>query len=303
MYSFAQVFLACLALAQPPAPKVAVIIDDIGYQARLGEAAIDLPGPFAVAIMPFAPHSQRLALLAEKSHKDVILHLPMEAKSRNHLLGEGAILASMSAEQMLTRLDSALAYVPQAIGVNNHMGSLLTSQRAPMDIIMAGLAARQGLFFVDSKTSRRSIARAAATAAGVTAVERHVFLDNEPLREEINLQLRELVNRAKKNGYALAIGHPYPATLASLKAWRPTEVGVELVSIREYIEWVSAHSATIGNQRARNAAKIAAAPSPPNNQTLTGKGPSNLDVSTDTPFKTPAPIIRPTPTTAYDSRL
>ena len=239
MYSLAQVLLTCLALTQPVTPKVAIIIDDIGYQAWLGEAAIGLPGPIAVAVMPFAPHSKRLASLAEQANKDVLLHLPMEAHSRNHLLGQGAILASMNAEQIRKKLDLALANIPQAIGVNNHMGSLLTSQRESMDVIMASLATRRGLFFVDSKTSGRSIARLAAQAAGIAAVERHVFLDNEPLREEIVLQLQELATRARKNGYALAIGHPYPATLAVLKAWQPSEFGIELISLRDYILWVT----------------------------------------------------------------
>lgn len=240
MFSFAQVALACLALAQPAPPKVAIIIDDIGYQARLGEAAVELPGPYALAVMPYAPHSKRLAILAEQANKDVILHMPMEAYARNHLLGEGAIFASMNAQQILTKLELALAFIPQAIGVNNHMGSLLTSQRESMDVLMGGIAQRQGLFFVDSKTTNRSIARLAASAAGVASVERHVFLDNEPLQAQISMQLEELTRRARKNGHALAIGHPYPATLATLKAWQPASSGVELVSLQEYIQWVTA---------------------------------------------------------------
>jgi uncharacterized protein len=250
MLTFPRVLLACIlvlgqaplssARAAPPLPKVAIIIDDIGYQARLGEAAIELPGPFAVAIMPFAPHSKRLAALADASEKNVILHLPMEAYTRNHLLGKGALLASMDAEELHATVDAALASVPQAIGVNNHMGSLLTSNRESMDVFMAALAQRQELFFVDSKTTSQSAVRLAASAAGVTAVERHVFLDNEPRSKHIRNQLQELVKHAQKHGHALAIGHPYPATIAALEVWDPHSVGVELISLQDYIHWVSA---------------------------------------------------------------
>ncbi|MGR8948866.1 MAG: divergent polysaccharide deacetylase family protein [Gammaproteobacteria bacterium] len=222
-------------------PRVAIIIDDIGYQSRLGEAAVELPGPYAVAVMPFAPHSRRLASLADKAQKNVIVHLPMEALSRNHLLGEGAIFSSMAEHEIHAALKAALASLPQAIGVNNHMGSLLTSERKKMDTLMTAIAEHENLFFVDSKTTSRSAARFAAAAKGVTAVERHVFLDNDPIRSHIKEQLVRLVEEAKERGHALAIGHPYPATLATLKAWKPAHLGVELVSLRDYVETVKAY--------------------------------------------------------------
>lgn len=264
MLTFAQLVATCLALTQadpsaviptaldpnvdaaisttvkPPAaePMIAIIIDDVGYQGRLGEAAIQLPGPYAVAIMPFAPHSQRLALLAKASNKNVILHLPMEAYSKNHLLGEGALFSHMNDAQIHSALQAALASLPQAIGINNHMGSLLTSERRPMDALMTAIAKHEELFFVDSKTSQRSAARLAAASKGVPAVERHVFLDNEPIRSHIRKQLSRLVTRAKQQGHALAIGHPYPATLATLRKWQPRSFGVKLVSLQEYVKTV-----------------------------------------------------------------
>ena len=222
----------------PNKPMVAIIIDDIGYQGRLGEAAIGLPGPYALAVMPFAPHSRRLASLASEANKNVILHLPMEAYARNHLLGKGAIFSNMAAHEIHSTLMAALATLPEAIGINNHMGSLLTSERDKMDTLMAAIAEHGNLFFVDSKTTQRSAARLAAVANGVPAVERHVFLDNDPIRSHIKQQLATLVVRAKQRGHALAIGHPYPATLATLKAWQPDNYGVELVSLRHYVERV-----------------------------------------------------------------
>ena len=264
MLAFAQLVATCLALTQgdpaaviptalapyvepansavakplDPVPMIAIIIDDVGYQGRLGEAAIQLPGPYAVAIMPFAPHSQRLASLAKASNKNVILHLPMEAHSKNHLLGEGALYAHMNDAQIHSALQAALASLPQAIGINNHMGSLLTSQRRPMDALMTAIAGHKELFFVDSKTSQRSAARLAAASKGVPAVERHVFLDNEPIRSHIRRQLSRLVTRAQQQGHALAIGHPYPATLAALRNWQPRAFGVKLVSLQEYVNTV-----------------------------------------------------------------
>ena len=216
-------------------PFIAIIIDDIGYQARLGEAAVHLPGPYALAMMPFAPHSKRLALLASSTKKNVILHLPMEAHTKNHLLGQGALLARMSKHEIHSTLKAALASLPQAIGINNHMGSLLTSRRDSMDALMTAIAEHEKLFFVDSKTTQRSTARLAAASKGVPAVERHVFLDNEPIRSHIRQQLVRLVARAKDKGHALAIGHPYPATLATLKKWQPSTFGVKLISLSEYV--------------------------------------------------------------------
>ena len=221
-------------------PMVAIIIDDIGYQGRLGEAAIGLPGPYALAVMPFAPHSRRLASLAVKAKKNVILHLPMEAYTRNHLLGQGAVYSNMADHEIHSTLRAALASLPQAIGINNHMGSLFTSERDKMDILMRAVAQHGDLFFVDSKTTQRSAVRFAAEAQGVPAVERHVFLDNDPIRSHIKQQLATLVSRAKTRGHALAIGHPYPATLATLKAWEPANSGVQLVSLRHYVERVKA---------------------------------------------------------------
>ncbi|MEM7469189.1 MAG: divergent polysaccharide deacetylase family protein [Pseudomonadota bacterium] len=225
-------------------PVVAIIIDDIGYQGRLGEVAVALPGPFALAIMPYAPHSNRLAELATAARKNIILHLPMEAYSRNHLLGKGALLSGMEDSEIRATLARALASLPQAIGINNHMGSLFTSHRPAMDVVMGAIAARGDLFFVDSRTSGRSAARQAADAVGVTMVERHIFLDNEPIRASIKIQLERLVTHAKQYGRALAIGHPYPATLAMLEAWRPDDFGVELVSLAEYVAAANAPAET-----------------------------------------------------------
>ena len=223
-------------------PLVAIIIDDIGYQARLGEVAANLPGPYALAVMPFAPHSKRLAILAASSSKNVILHLSMEAHAKNHLLGPGALFAHMNDNEIHAALKSALASLPQAIGVNNHMGSLLTSRRESMDALMHAISEHPNLFFVDSKTSQRSTARRAAAEHGVRAVERHIFLDNEPIRAYVQKQLARLVERAKTHGHALAIGHPYPATLASLRNWQPADFGVSLVSLSEYVENLNSDS-------------------------------------------------------------
>lgn len=234
-------FLSLLALfsvsvaAQTLPPKVAIIIDDIGFQ-KADPLLIRLPYQLTFAVMPFTPQGKEMAQLAAAQQKEVMLHMPMEAVAQNHLLGKGALRKTMAKIQVQQALQQALAEVPQAIGVNNHMGSLYTSLSAPMDWTMQVMAERQ-LYFIDSKTTNRSSVAAATKQHGVKSRSRDIFLDNDKSYQALDRQFTQLLKLAKQQGSAIAIGHPYPETyqylrknLARLKA-----EGIELVPVSQLL--------------------------------------------------------------------
>lgn len=221
--------LSWVAAAQSMPAKVAIIIDDIGYQ-KADPQLIKLPYALTFAVMPFTPQGSQMAALAASRQKEVMLHMPMEAVAQNHLLGKGALRQTMTQSQVRTALQQALAEVPQAVGINNHMGSLYTSLAEPMDWTMQ-LVAEHQLYFIDSKTTSRSAVPAAAARHGIASRSRDIFLDNNKAYAAIDQQFNQLMSLAKRQGSAIAIGHPYPETYAYLKKNLPrlAAEGIELV--------------------------------------------------------------------------
>lgn len=227
--------------APAPVPAIAVLIDDMGYRRAEGLRALALPGPLAFAFLPHTPHAAALARLAHLRGKDVLLHQPMEpAPARAP--EPGGLHAGMGADELDRTLAANLAAVPHARGVNNHMGSLLTRDPRAMRLLMTALRRRGGLYFVDSRTTPRSVAWRAARSAGVPSIERDVFLDNEPDPGRIRARFTELVARAHERGAALAIGHPRPGTLAVLarELARLDAHGVRLVAVSRLVARASA---------------------------------------------------------------
>ncbi len=218
-----------VAAAQSMPAKVAIIIDDIGYQ-KADPQLIKLPYALTFAVMPFTPQGSQMAALAASRQKEVMLHMPMEAVAQNHLLGKGALRQTMTQSQVRTALQQALADVPQAVGINNHMGSLYTSLAEQMDWTMQ-LVAEHQLYFIDSKTTSRSAVPAAAARHGIASRSRDIFLDNNKAYAAIDQQFNQLMSLAKRQGSAIAIGHPYPETYAYLKKNLPrlAAEGIELV--------------------------------------------------------------------------
>ncbi len=220
------------ACSPPPLPVVAVLIDDIGYKLQEDTAVVALPGPYAVAVLPASPHGATLARAAYRQGKEVLLHLPMEAVGHDTGLGELALRTGMDTHAMADVLSQALASVPHAIGVNNHMGSLFTGQPDAMRWLMKTLQLQGPRFFIDSRTTADTVAAKAAAEAGLAGLSRQVFLDHVRTREAVRAALAELATTAKAEGHALAIGHPFPETLAELKNWSPAKAGVEHVSLQ-----------------------------------------------------------------------
>ncbi|MBI1732526.1 MAG: divergent polysaccharide deacetylase family protein [Gammaproteobacteria bacterium] len=242
--------------ANPDLPAIAIIIDDIGYRHREDQAVIALPGPLAVAILPHSPHAGEMSELAIASGKEIMLHLPMEPErgTENIALGPGALTLAMDRVALMHTLTQNLRSVPSAVGVNNHMGSLLTRDTQHMQWLMESLRLRN-LFFVDSVTSERSVAFDVAGRKGVPNLRRDVFLDNARDARNLQVEFGELIGIARRKGSALAIGHPHPETIALLRAQLPAldRLGVRLVSVSELLE--------LGNDRMLVRALPAAGPS------------------------------------------
>lgn len=219
-------------------PRVAIIIDDLGYEFAAGKRATTLPGPVACAILPHAPRAVELARIAHENGKDVLLHLPLQAQVADGLDEPGGLFLDMSRSQFVSALDSNLAAVPHISGINTHRGSMLTRHPGHMNWLMTELAERGDLFFVDSYTTAASIALQVAREAGVPATKRDVFLDPDRARETLVKEFARLKSLARENGFAVGIGHPYPGTLDFLEAELPKlrADGIELIGIAELIE-------------------------------------------------------------------
>lgn len=218
-------------------PVVAVIIDDLGDRPVEGRRAVALPGPVACSVLPHTPYARELARTAHLRGKEVLLHQPLEADSRNQFLGPGAITGEFDRERFSATLRDNLAVIPHVSGLNNHMGSRLTRGREAMRWLMSDLK-KTPLFFVDSRTTEASVAYDLAREMAVPAARRDVFLDHDPDPEHVAVQWEKLKREARRHGYAVAIGHPHPVTLQVLEAALPrlAATGYRLVTIRELID-------------------------------------------------------------------
>lgn len=195
-------------------PRIALVIDDLGRS--LGE--LDTLGalgiPLSYAVLPFESRTPEVVAELHKRGVEVLCHLPMEAKGGANP-GPGALLSNMSRDQLAAATRQALAAVPGAIGVNNHMGSSLSSRRESITPVLEVIA-EQGLYYLDSRTTADTVAYHVARQLGITAGERQVFLDTSRDPKLIREQLQRLLDLAERHGQAIAIAHPYPETLEIL---------------------------------------------------------------------------------------
>ena len=233
-YLLCLLFCLLAGVAQAaPANKayMSIIIDDLGQSTERDSRTLALPGPVTMAIMPDTPHASDFARQAHKAGKTVILHMPMDPAT-----GPYAWHPGIAIEELARRLETALAKVPYAAGINNHMGSRMTAQREPMARLMGELQQRH-LFFVDSRTSAATVAAAEAQRISLAHVSRDVFLDDVRTTEAISGQLQLGIALARKQGSAVLIGHPYPQTLEVLERALPQlkGQGIELIKLSQMI--------------------------------------------------------------------
>jgi polysaccharide deacetylase 2 family uncharacterized protein YibQ len=231
--SFCETLLAVPASAEP---RLAIIIDDIGYNKVQSERAANLQGQFTLAILPFTPHGIASAGIAHRNGKELMLHLPM-ATITNMPVGNGGLVSGMTKEEFVKTVNQDLETMQHIQGVNNHMGSRLTQEAEPMRWLMEVLRQRD-LYFVDSRTSAQTKALDIARDFGVPSIKRDVFLDDINDTKAIQYQLNRAINFAAQRGSAVAIGHPYPATLSVLEQSESalSAQGVKLVYLSKLLE-------------------------------------------------------------------
>ncbi len=197
-------------------PKVAIIIDDIGHRKDMAEKFFNLEARLTYAILPYSRYQREIAEAANRRGYQVMLHLPMEPDEYPNIdPGPGALLTSMTPDKRIRQLKSDLAAVPHIKGVNNHMGSKMTAMADQMNQVFTVLK-KQGLFFIDSRTTSASQCRSSASLFKLPFAERDVFLDHVQTRQAIAQKIDELINIAEINGSAIGIGHPHEITYAVL---------------------------------------------------------------------------------------
>lgn len=212
-------------------PKLALVIDDLGQNSSRDSRVLALPGPVAMAILPDTKHATSLSAQAQAAGKTVMLHLPMAPAG-----GPYAWQPQLPQAELTHRLERALEKVPHASGVNNHMGSLMTDRQVPMVALMTELQQRH-LFFLDSRTSARTVAAATAQRIGLASLSRDIFLDDDPAPEAVAAEFRKALQLARKQGSVVIIGHPHTSTLALLERELPKllEQGIDWVDIGQMI--------------------------------------------------------------------
>ena len=215
-------------------PAISIIIDDLGYTYSRDMRVANLPGPVTCAILPRTPYGVRIAEQAHHHHKEILLHQPMQATRPNENMGAGGLSLDMSFNEFKRIVNYNLNSLPYIVGINNHMGSLLSRHPGHMTWLMQVLSAyNDDLLVVDSYTTHASVIGQMASEYNIPNMRRDIFLDNVRTTEHITAQFNRLLATASKNGIALAIGHPYPQTIEVLEKLLPKlkEKGYHIVPI------------------------------------------------------------------------
>jgi len=219
----------------PRRAQVALVIDDLGYNLEMAERFLDLPVKLNVSIFPHLPLAKKIASLAEAKGKEVLIHFPMEAEDERENSGEAILLrVGEGEEEVREKIEEALRLIPQAKGINNHKGSRATCDYLLMSYFTESLKGR-GVYFLDSLTSSHSLAYRLAAQKGIPSFRRDVFLDGELSVSYVITQLQKTVEIAKKEGRAIAIGHPNEVTYQAIYQFVSnfSEPGVEFVFLSE----------------------------------------------------------------------
>jgi uncharacterized protein len=217
--------------------QLAIIIDDMGTSVQEARSLADIGVPLTFSIIPGLHRYREVAAFAAANNIETMIHIPMQSKEwPQRRLEANGLLVSMTAADIRERLEGFASDIPRAVGANNHMGSEFTEHEDKMRSVLEVLKGR-GLFFVDSVTSPQTVGSRLAREMGVKASRRQVFLDNEQDLAYISGQLNQAVRLAKKNGGAIAICHPHPATIKALTSTLPSleRQGITLVTASQLV--------------------------------------------------------------------
>lgn len=220
-------------------PKVAIIIDDVGYDKRLANAFMDMNVPLTFSVLPQSPFLKSITRKLRDKEYEIMLHLPMEPIEYPEVNpGPGALLGAMSPDEIIAQLNRNIDSIPGIKGVNNHMGSRLTGASEKMYQVFTVLKKRK-LYFVDSRSSPETVAKPSARLFQLPFAERDVFLDHFQDPDFIRGQFRELIREARQQGEAVGIAHPHPVTVQIFREELPElQKHVKLVPASEIVHVV-----------------------------------------------------------------
>ena len=225
------------AAPERPRPvRLAVVIDDVGYNLDDLKPFLQFPGPLAFAVLPRLPHSREAAAMIRDAGKELLLHCHMEPVNGEDS-GPGTLRTGQSAEAIANDLALNLDTVPRALGLNNHMGSRFSADEPSMRALMASIQDK-GLFYLDSRTTPDTVGRKLAEEYGIPFLARDIFIDNERSEAYIRTALLEGLKIAERKGYAVLIGHIYSELiLGVLNALSEEEENWRLTTLVELLEW------------------------------------------------------------------
>jgi|TARA_B100001079_G_scaffold37156_1_gene28503 hypothetical protein len=196
---------------------IVLVIDDFGYRNdSVSDGFLKLNVPITCAIIPGHSQSRKFAEKALAKGKEIIIHMPMESSLNIKGEDDYKIKTGMTSEEIEWRINEVLKDMPEAIGMNNHQGSKATTDGKVMSVV-ASVLKKNNKYFIDSRTSAKTVAEKVMRQIGVPTTRRHIFLDNDDSIEKISERLDELVKLSRKQGVAVAIGHARPNTLKVLK--------------------------------------------------------------------------------------
>lgn len=202
-------------------PMIAVVIDDLGVDRKRSEKVIPLRAPLTLAWMTYAQDLPRLTREAHARGHELLVHVPMQPIGENFNPGPDVLDVNVTSEENRRRLTWGLTRFDGFVGINNHMGSRYTGDRAGMRVVMEELKKR-GLLFLDSVTTEKSVAPELARNYGVPFAARNIFIDNDQTVAAVTVQLQKAEAHARKHGAAIAIGHPHDSTIEALQQWLPS---------------------------------------------------------------------------------
>ena len=226
-----------VAAGPAPGPRLAIVVDDLGYDPVRDAEWLDFPERITVSVLPYGPSSKSIAASARTRGFGVILHVPMESEGGVADRTEPFLLRrGMAPEEIADRFARMAADVPQANGASNHMGSAFTSDLAAMTSFAQALKGK-GFFFVDSVTSAGTVASMTMEVAGVPATRRDVFLDDDGRPEEMRRQWAAAVAMAKERGEAVLLCHSRRETRKALLELLPQlrREGIRAVTVEELL--------------------------------------------------------------------
>jgi polysaccharide deacetylase 2 family uncharacterized protein YibQ len=218
-------------------PRVGFIIDDIGYDVPLARAFMELKIPVCLSVLPYAPYSRKIAAETVKKGGELLLHLPMEPKNYPEVNpGKGALMVNMDRETIQSIVRKQILKFPGLKGVNHHMGSLFTEDYIKMKNVLDEVK-RHDLYYIDSRTTNRTVAYRVARELGVPAAEKKWFIDNDLSEKALKYQMDRLLGVARYSGSAIGIGHPHRETLDILKKYSELLLkNYEVVPVSELVE-------------------------------------------------------------------